>query len=260
MAKYPGLFLLILLVLTLQAPNSQAEMAAKHKTQAGVPVFSVVGQIMRANEKANPLTRKSSSALITWLAPSDPRLQAIQIIGQPENKVYGVRNLSGHLSKSIGSVDYGVRNLHTPVLLITACTNGHALALLKNPGQKIKNEIGKELGPLRDFLKDGAPQTPEQELRHLEKWIDMQVEQASSRYRDRIENRRLAVIGSIADFANHYRRGSGKLIVININGEQDVSKLRKLSIMRQVSEGGLAYIGRQGSAVYPARGKITVKP
>ena len=248
---------MVLMLLTVYQTPSAADMAGRPKIQAGIPAFTILENIALANRQNQPQPDKGAP-LITWLAPSDPRLQPHHVMRDPTNLVYAIRNLGGLLAGSTGSVDFGVRHLRTPVLLITASTDWPALALLQNSDAEADPEINKELTPLTKLLSPPGATPSEPLLRRLEKYVDLQVGQAMSRYQDRIDTRRLTVIGGIIDFDNLYHRGQGRHIIININGETDTEKLRKLSIMRRLDQESRAYIGRQGLAVYQPRTKNVV--
>src|SRR5688572_25268583 len=63
----------------------------------------------------------------TVLACADSRVQPGAWDSSPENDDYTVRNLGNQLETSLGSVEYGVEHLHTPVLLIIGHTGCEAV-------------------------------------------------------------------------------------------------------------------------------------
>ncbi len=70
--------------------------------------------------------------------------------------------------------------------------------------------------------------------KNVEANVDFQVALALSRYHDRVKSGRLVVVGSVLDFDNTYKHGSGRLVIININGEQNSVKLKKMPMLRYV--------------------------
>ena len=84
----------------------------------------------------------------TVLTCSDSRVQPSAWDATPENDDYTVRNLGNQLTTAVGSVQYGVERLHTPVLLIIGHTGCEAVktALDKAKG---KDAIAEELAHLK---------------------------------------------------------------------------------------------------------------
>lgn len=225
-----------------------ADMVAKPKLQAGIPAFTILEQIMRASGQAGTAVSVANTPLVTWLAPSDPRLQPDHILAAPAGQLYAVRTMSGLLLPMAASVDYGVRYLHTPLLLITINTDNMALAMLQAKGEKPTPEIAAELQQLVS-----QRQTPnsvaDQQLDQVEQLVDSQVRLAVARYQDRIANQRLTVVGGVIDLANLYHRGAGRLIIINVNNETDGARLGQMSLMRRLDKETRDYLGRRGMPV-----------
>lgn len=240
--------------------SAHAEMRPVLKNRVGVPPFDILQELLATGSqtrKKSPAGQNASAApWVTWLADSDARVQPEFIFARPGRRIFTVRNLANQLSTATGAVDYGVLFLHSPVLLITGNTDSEAIRLFSTGQADLTPSIRQELGQLSLAL-GGAGQAGKGENREaqrllIEKNIDYQVRQAVERYRERINNGRLAVVGSVLDIANDYGRGADQLIIININGETDTEKLRELPLLRTVDPKLLTNVGR--SAAPDAKG------
>ena len=228
------------------------------KHRVGTPPNQVIKEILQTNltpESPPPLANrgvKNQAPHITWLADSNPNLLPHLILPTKEGTIYAVRNIANQLTTSMGSVDYGVLMLHTPVLLITDTSNNETIQTLLTHPETLPDSTRQELHHL--FTPFRALQTLQgkktlslarQQKILTEKNIDYQVSLAVERYRNRIRAGRLMVIGSILDTNNTYKHGKGRLIIININGESSSQQLHKNKILRNISPTLLKGIGRE---------------
>jgi len=174
-------------------------------------------------------------------------LQARSILQNGINHVFPVRNLGNQLPLSSGAVDYGVRYLHTPVLLITGVSDSKSIQAFIDGYDFFTPDIRSDLDHLHlplTLKKQQIKTTKKQLLDQVEDNVDFQVTQAMDRYGDRIKSGRLAVIGSVFDCTNGYDRGKNRLIIINVNGEKDEKKLKGLKLMSRLDQNLLQYVGR----------------
>ncbi|MBU0908957.1 MAG: carbonic anhydrase [Proteobacteria bacterium] len=245
------LSLFVLLTALLFNLHSHAEMRPVLKNRAGIPPFDILKEILATGSriKGAETAPQSSSAAphITWLADADARVQPEFILSHPAQKIYTVRNLANQLDTSLGALDYGVLFLHSPILLITGNTDSEAIRLFTGGYADLEATIRRELDHLYLPLgssKNTKEEDRDHELRLVEKNVDYQVRQAMERYSDRISNSRLVVVGSVLDIANYYGKGANQLIIININGETDGEKIKKMQLLRMLDPKLLANIGR----------------
>ena len=253
MPKKIALVLGILLLFSYPVMAS-AEMRPIKKIRAGIPPFEVIGKVLRGNQQAAAGIKrqnKQPTPYLTWLADPDARIQTRQIMADATDKVYAVRNLGNQLELSIGAVDYGVRQLHTPVLLITGNTDSTAIRLFMEGYSQLEPAIRRDLDHLHLALapsKTAASKQPvplaDQGLRQVEQNVDYQVDRALARYEDRVRNGRLVVVGSVLDLTNQYGHGLNRLIIINVNGERDDQKLKQMSLMVRLDRQLLELVGR----------------
>lgn len=243
-------FFFFLTVCTLAAypGNSAAEMQPVRKLRAGLPPFEVLEKVLITNQqsadkiKPNTDLTQLKTPYLTWLTDADTRLQEQLILSTPGKPLYTVRNLGNQLALSPGSIDFGVRHLHTPILLITGSTDSLAIRLAMEGYKDMDASIRKDLDhlhiPLASSPKGKTAKKPdptEQLLLTAEANVDYQVEQAVQRYQDRINSGRLVVVGGIIDLANAYERGPGRLIIINVNNERNDKKIKRLRLMTRLT-------------------------
>ena len=108
--------------------------------------------------------------------------------------------------------------------------------------------------PLDEWLDDSLMQSiatennlsDEKELIFVEQNVNYQVNQAMDRYKERIKKKRLVVVGSVLDVANYYDKGHNQLFIININGETDPKKMKKMQLLRTFRPELLGNVGRPG--------------
>lgn len=252
-----------------------ADMRPVKKIRAGIPPYEIIEKILRANQKhiaaaaapAAPIAPESP--FMTWLADADARIQPGLLLDKTVGRIFAARNLGNQLILATGSIDYGVRYLHTPVLLITGSTDSQAIRMFMEGYRDMEPRIREELDHLHLPLAEMVPGSKDEKrvspaeklLDNTERNIDYQVAQAIARYSERVENGRLVVIGSVLDLDNRYGHGAGRLIIINVNGEKDAAKLRASPHMVRLDRQLLATIGRQRPAAPPqAPPAVSKKP
>src|SRR5206468_2932150 len=99
----------------------------------------------RRDKPARETTAKGQKPIVSLLTCADSRIVPEFIFDQHLGSIFEVRNAGNVVEEvGLGSIEYGVEHLHTPVLLVM----GH-----KNCGAvKAVNDAGGE--PLPDHLKD----------------------------------------------------------------------------------------------------------
>ncbi|MFZ5774571.1 MAG: hypothetical protein ACOY3Z_03695 [Thermodesulfobacteriota bacterium] len=231
----------LLLSIVILAPAVHAEMLPVRKLRVGQPPFEVLEEMTRHNDQVVTSIREGMpqpvfpAPHITWLADSDARQQPDQLYPDFAEKVYQVRSPGGLFAPAASSIDYGVNELHTPVLLITAATNGARPRRSSGPEANAAAWADlPEKYAAQPAVKDRALQPVQPTaagpfLASAEQNVDIQVAAAASRYRKRIDNGRLVVVGAVLDLADRYRLGASRLVIININGETDPARLRTMS-------------------------------
>jgi carbonic anhydrase len=174
--------------------------------------------------------RDSQSPDVTLVACSDSRVQS-NIFGEDAtNKIFTIRNIGNQIVPVFGSVDYGIIHLKTPLLLILGHVHCGALKASLGGYEDESFDIIRELDhlclPVRTLSgkKDDAEKIW---LKAAEANVDYQVKLAVKRYRNIIEAGKLTVLGAVEDFINAYKKGFGRVLLTNLNGDNDPSRFKK---------------------------------
>ncbi len=163
--------------------------------------------------------RKDQTPRATVLKCSDSRVQMESFDKTPQNGIFAVRNIGNQISTCEGSIDFGVRILKTPFLLIighSAC--GAVQSVLSGKPTNIKS-IDKELKSLKLSQTD-------LKLAIVEN-VNNQVNLAINKYKDLIDSNQLIVLGTIYDFKNDFGFGKGRMVFVSINNENNEQEVRK---------------------------------
>lgn len=175
---------------------------------------------------------------ITLLTCCDSRVQKNAFNFDPIDQVFAIRNIGNQLEHASGSIDFGVHKLNTPLLLILGHTRCGAIKAAmgdySSESAAIVNEL-KGLHPSEHAI-SSEENFEEKWLRAVEENVDQQVEIAMQRYSDDVAEGKLAVVGCVYDFVNHYGRGRGRIILRNLNGSTDSKTMHESSILQDLDE------------------------
>lgn len=179
----------------------------------------------------------SEAPRATVLACADSRVQASAWDQTPENDDFTIRNLGNQVPAALGSIEYGVQQLHTPLLLVvghTGCTAVKA-ALTKPAG--LSEPILAELQPLRlPPTRKGASAEAAMTDAVIAN-INAQVATATKHFSDSVHSGELTVVGAVYDFRNELGKGFGKLQIINVNTNTDPARVESFLKAVQASPG-----------------------
>ncbi len=163
------------------------------------------------------------------------------------------KNIGNRVEPNLGSIEYGVGHLHTPILMIlghTGCGAVHAstkdvsgehyriirsLEFIKPTVGEVQKLLIKK-GGIAAYMADHPPTVkPISEEAYFETLVteanvDRQIETAlgDDKIRELVFSGKLMIVGAIYDFKDIYSPERGAVFVININGETDVEKLKGL--------------------------------
>jgi len=239
MQKILLMFLSLTVLFLFPTAPVNAKMRSHNKVRAGIPPYTVLKSVFAANNNAlsEGLTGQESPTTpsFTWLAESDERIVST-MIASPNTQIFTVRNFGNQLELASGAIDYGIRHLLTPILLITSSSDNKSIQFFMEGYQDLSPAIRSELDHLHLALyRDNKNlDSKERLISNVEANVDYQVDMALARYQDRVESGRLVVAGSVLDFDNTYRHGAGRLIIININGERNSKKLRAMQLLKSI--------------------------
>jgi carbonic anhydrase len=188
----------------------------------------------------------------TVVACADSRFHIQDIDSVPDGDVFEVRNIGNQIDSSEGSVQYALRHLRTPLLLIVGHVGcGAVRAAMEDYGDE-PPALRRELDGLHLSIRRGSGKgTLEQRwLENVRNNVHQQVSDALHEYQDEVRSGRLFVVGAIYDFRDDLRGGRGRLHIINVNGDarramespllREVRRLGALSGARPADDGASA--------------------
>lgn len=179
--------------------------------------------------------REGQHPRVTLVGCADSRFQTNDFYADPDGELFVIRNIGNQLDTTSGSVEYGVRHLHTPLLLIVGHVGCSAVraAMGDYGGESVT--VRRELDGLHlSIFKTRAEGTfDERWLRNVVGNVHQQVEDARHEYALEIKAGKLFVVGAVYDFRNDMGAGPGHFLVVNVNGERDPERLAQLPLMRR---------------------------
>jgi carbonic anhydrase len=205
-----------------------------------------MAEVLKANETFMKQGRafftpfaEAETPRATVLTCSDSRVQAAAWDSSPDNDGYTVRNLGNQLATSLGSVQYGIDRLHTPVLLIIGHTGCAAI-------ESVLDKKGKGKGPIADELSKLVLPERHRHGREGEEWstltkavvanVDAQVADAVAHFAPSVQSGELTVVGAVYDFQNELDDGYGRLRLVNVNSNIDPSRVEAFQAAVKASD------------------------
>jgi carbonic anhydrase len=160
----------------------------------------------------------------TVVTCSDARVHTQALDKTPDGDLFMIRNIGNQIITAEGSVEYGVRHLHTPLLIIVghvACGAIKAAASnYSSESDAIKHELNTINLPVEsDVL------SPEEWLRGVIANVNNQVSFGLIKFADEVKEDILTVVGAVYDFQNVLGQGQGRLVIVNINGNVDTKHI-----------------------------------
>jgi carbonic anhydrase len=191
---------------------------------------------------------------ITLVSCSDSRVLE-RSLDDEIGKVFSIKNIGNRVEPNLGSIEYGIAHLHTSVLMImghTGCGAVHAstqdftkehyrivrsLDFIKPTVGEVQKLMIKK-GGISIYMKEHPPMVkPVSEDVYFETLVseanvDKQVETIlnDDAIRKLVYAGKVIVVGAIYDFKDIYSTERGAVFVININGETDVEKMKKVDV------------------------------
>lgn len=224
---------LLVICLCLVSAWAQAQESGQKKTPPDVS--KILRKILQDNGafvKAHPKAffagfRDEQHPLATVVACSDSRFHTDSIARVPDDDLYMVRNIGNQIDSALGSVEYGVHHLHTPLLLIIGHVGCGAVKAAMSDYTTIEPGIRRELDGLHLAVNRMAAQGTFQErwLTNVIGNVHQQVKYAMLEYAEDMHSGRLSVLGAVYDFRDDLKQGAGRLVIVNLNGETDPNKI-----------------------------------
>jgi carbonic anhydrase len=161
----------------------------------------------------------------TVVTCADSRVHTSAFDATPENDDFMVRNIGNQIENGLGSIEYGVEHLETPVLLILGHTGCGAV-------KAAMGDISTQSEAVRHELEKLHVSKPKGEGKADAAWADAVVENvhaqvalALNHFGTRVSEGRLTVIGAVYDFRNELGKGSGKLTIVDVNGNAEAARM-----------------------------------
>lgn len=160
----------------------------------------------------------SQNPKLTILKCSDSRVQMESFDKTPQNGVFAIRNIGNQIVTSEGSVDFGVRILKTPFLLIIGHSGCGAVETVLSGKKTQIPMIDHELGPMKLKSKSMEEAIVEN--------INAQVKYAMEKYQPIVDAGSLTIFGAVYDFRNDFGFGRGRVVLTSINGITDRQQVK----------------------------------
>lgn len=210
--------------------NSSAPVAKSEKDQ----VREIVRHIIESNDefvKNLPPDYfvhfvHGQKPMATIVTCADSRLHTHALDIHPDGDLFLVRNIGNQVSTAEGSIEYGVRHLHTPVLFIIGHSSCGAVEAAMSKPTHLEPSIWRELDTIK--VSGHKADDKEQVKASVESNVNHQVATALKKYAIEVKEGHLTIIGGVYDFRNDYSQGSGRLVMINVNGETNLAKIKKM--------------------------------
>lgn len=161
----------------------------------------------------------------TVVACADSRVHTAAFDTTPENDDFMVRNIGNQVENSLGSVEYGVEHLETPVLLILGHSGCGAVKAAMGDISTQSEPVRHELEKLRvSKAKSGASADAAWSDAVIEN-VHAQVAQALTHFGARVQEGKLTIVGAVYDFRNDLGKGSGKITIVDVNGNGEAGRM-----------------------------------
>jgi carbonic anhydrase len=221
-----------LLCVSLASQAATGESAPSHPELGQIK--AAVQHVLKGNDRF-VLGRKAPSFTpqiagqhpkATVVSCSDSRVQAEAMDQDPEGDLFMVREIGNQVVSGEGSVEYGVRHLHTPLLLIVGHSSCGAVKAAMGDYAGLEPAIKRDLDTLR--VPKGDADDVRAVMASVELNVNEQVKFALEKFAPEVKAGKLAVMGAVYDFRNDYRQGHGRLVFVNVNGTTDATGIAKL--------------------------------
>lgn len=172
---------------------------------------------------------KGQKPRATVVTCSDSRVHTHALDKDPEGDLFMIRDIGNQLTTAEGSVEYGVRHLHTPLLLVIGHSACGAVKAAMGDYSKIEAPIKRELDTIKVPGKNAGDN--KEVMASVESNVNNQIAFALEKFAPEVKDGKLAVMGAVYDFNNDYKQGHGKLVITNINGDTDAAKIKASGLL-----------------------------
>jgi len=172
----------------------------------------------------------------TVIGCSDSRFQSVALDATAENDLFIIRNIGNQFGSNMGSVEYGVRHLNTPLLIIVGHSRCGAVKAALGDYSAEGPHIIQELDSLSLAIRKTSMMGTEEAkwLAAVVSNVNQQVYYAYKEFKGDVESGKLTIVGVIYDLANDFNNGYGRLKIVNINGESNPGKMMDYPLMKSL--------------------------
>lgn len=200
---------------------------ANKEIASNEPLVRFLNRVFETNEKFSSehaegffdKFRDVQTPHLTILKCSDSRVQMESFDRTPQNGVFAIRNIGNQIATCEGSIEFGVRILKTPILMILGHSGCGAIEACLHKSEGLPDSINKELNNIA-ITEDNMPGAIIENIRN-------QVIVALEKYSDLVESGELTIIGAVYDFKNDFGFGKGRIVFTNINELSDPEKVKQ---------------------------------
>jgi len=180
--------------------------------------------------------KNSQHPRATVIGCSDSRFQSAALDASAENDLFVIRNIGNQFSSNMGSVEYGVRHLNTPLLIIVGHSRCGAIKAALGDYSAEGPHIIQELDSLSLAVRKTSMMGTEEAkwLAAVVNNVNQQVYYAQKEFKGDVESGKLTIVGVVYDLANDFNNGYGRLKIVNINGESNPGKMMDNPLMKSL--------------------------
>ena len=183
------------------------------KLPTNLDIIQLLNSIFK---NSNRLTQEANSfPIATMLTCCDHRVNPIPINSEG---IFTIRNIGNQIINTEGSVDFGVEVLKTPILFILGHANCKAVEAATQGNLTSFGTIDKEINTITTSAKNVNEAIVEN--------VNLQIGHATEKYKNKIDDEKLVVVGAIYDFCNDFGLGHDSIILTNVNGTTESNKLK----------------------------------
>ena len=190
----------------------------------------------------------------TVVTCADSRVHTSAFDTTPENDDFMVRNIGNQIENGLGSIEYGVDHLETPVLMIMGHTGCGAVKAAMGDISTQSEAVRHELEKLHISKPKGDAKADSAWAEAVVENVHAQVALALNHFGTRVSEGKLTVVGAVYDFRNDLGKGSGKLTIVDVNGNAEPVRMEAF-VDAIESEGGVRKKDKDKDKDKDARGK-----
>jgi carbonic anhydrase len=162
----------------------------------------------------------------TVITCADSRVQSQAWDATPENDDFTIRNIGNQVGTAMGSVQYGVEHLNTPVLLILGHTGCGAVKAVLDQAKDLPKSIQQELQGIKLAPAGESKKRDSAWANAVVENVHHQVRAALDKFGSRIVTGKLTVIGGVYDLNDDFGKGGGRISIVDVTGNSEQKRLQ----------------------------------